>query len=154
MSRPGPLWTDAGRIGVGSVVVCGDGSWRPDRAGWPPGAPGLSVAALFVPSDLPELTVLPPVADGHVPKAAEWALTVLGHAHTGGHLWLISADDPDQHLAICRGECVAAALAVDDALAGGHRPGGYHTDLVVRLLRDPVHLCGLADAAALVAPNP
>ncbi|HEX5401645.1 MAG TPA: hypothetical protein VFX16_05005 [Pseudonocardiaceae bacterium] len=148
MSEQNPRWTEDSRIGVGSVVVHGDGSWRPDWPGKQQKSPGLLVHALFVPSEVPELTVRPPNGQPHVIKAAEWTLTVLGQPFTGGHLLVISADDPDLHREICRGECVAVALAVDDALAGGHRPGGHDTYMVARLLRDPVRLCGLADAAA------
>lgn len=137
------LWTDVGRIGAGAVEVHADGRiTRPGSMPAPRG-PTMAVHALFAPSALPVLTVSPPGGD-HAPRAAAWALRVLGQGGAGGHLWLISAGDPFRHREICRGECLATVAAAADALS-------VRTDLIDLLLRDPVRLRGLAAAAGLTA---
>jgi hypothetical protein len=96
---------------------------------------------LFVPSDVPACRA---EAGDHVTGAVAWALTVLGHGHRGGTLLLV-ADGPT-----ALEECLAAAMAVDDAVAGGHRPGaGPGAGLVEHTLRTPRALAALAAAAGL-----
>ncbi|SMC48626.1 hypothetical protein [Lentzea albidocapillata] len=99
------------------------------------------VQAFFVPAGPEVLSVWPPTP--HARRAAAWALRTLGYDHLGGLVCLI-APSPD-----ARAECLATALAVADAAAGGHRPPGPLPDLAVRLRADPVHLCGLRAAAGL-----
>ncbi|SDO45922.1 hypothetical protein [Lentzea jiangxiensis] len=99
------------------------------------------VHAFFVPAGPEILVVWPPAP--HARRAAAWALRALGYDHVGGLICLVSPS-PD-----ARAECVATALAVADAAAGGHRPPGPPPDLAVRLRADPVHLCGLRAAAGL-----
>lgn len=92
--------------------------------------------ALFTPADIPAVTVAP--ADrGHAARAATWALRVLGHGHSGGGLLLVT--DPGVGP---RAECLAAVLAVDDAVTGGLAP----------LLRDPALLRRLTAAAGIPLP--
>ncbi|MFD4636253.1 hypothetical protein ACFWN2_02995 [Lentzea sp. NPDC058436] len=99
------------------------------------------VHAFFVPAGPEVLSVWPPTP--HARRAAAWALRTLGYAHVGGLVSLI-APTSDAHA-----ECLAIALAVADAVAGGHRPPGPLPDLAVRLRADPVDLCGLRAAAGL-----
>jgi hypothetical protein len=111
------------RIGVGHV-----------------GASGPGTLCLFVPSDGPACRA----ADDHVAGAAVWALTVLGHGHRGGTLLTVAAGPTALE------ECLAAAMAVDDAVAGGHRPGaGPGAGLVEHTLRTPHALAALAAAAGV-----
>lgn len=102
----------------------------------------VSPLALFVPSPLPSLTCSP--GREHVPLAAGWALTVLGHRCRGGHLILIS-DPSDAAWA----ECLATVMAVDDAAAGGHRQTGSGAGLLDRVLRDPRQAAELVAAVHL-----
>ena len=99
------------------------------------------VHAFFVPAGPEVLSVWPPTP--HARRAAAWALRTLGYDHLGGLVCLITPSS-DAHA-----ECLATALAVVDAAAGGHRAPGPLPDLAVRLLDDPVHLCGLRAAAGL-----
>jgi len=116
--------TATSRIGVGHV-----------------GAPDPGALCLFVPSDVPACRA---EAGDHVTRAVAWALTVLGHGHHGGTLLLV-ADGPT-----ALEECLAAAMAVDDAVAGGHRPGaGPGAGLVEHTLRTPRALAALATAAGV-----
>jgi hypothetical protein len=152
MTAKGPMWTAADRVGVGAMVISGTGAdaWVGVPGAVPPTrGPTVEVCAMFAPSVLPMLTVRPSGGD-HAAKAAVWALRSLGRGFLGGRLWLIADDDPVRDSGICRGECLAVVMAVDDALAGGYRPTGLSGNgLVERLLRDPVHLCGLVAAAGL-----
>ncbi|WP_229904889.1 hypothetical protein [Lentzea cavernae] len=99
------------------------------------------VHAFFVPAGPEVLSVWP--STPHARRAAAWALRTLGYDHLGGVVCLISPTSDAQ------AECLAIALAVADAAAGGHRPPGPLPDLAVRLRADPVHLCGLRAAAGL-----
>jgi len=97
---------------------------------------------LFVPSDGPVCRV---EGGDHVTRAVRWVLTVLGYGDRGGTLLLL-ADTAPTALA----ECLAAAMAVDDAVAGGHRPGaGPGAGLVEHTLRTPHALAALAAAAGV-----
>ncbi len=117
--------TATSRIGVGEVSTPGT-------------APG--TLCLFVPSDLPACRA----ETDHVTRAVAWALTVLGHSHHGGTLLLVA------HGPTALAECLAAAMAVDDAVAGGHRPGaGPGAGLVEHTLRTPRALAALAAAAGV-----
>lgn len=98
--------------------------------------PSGAVHAFFTPDDTPVVTVAPGDR-GHAARAAAWALRVLGHGHSGGALLLIA--DPGVGP---RAECLAAVLAVDDALTGGLAP----------LLRDPALLRRLTAAAGIPLP--
>jgi len=90
--------------------------------------------ALFVPSDLPGVTVFPP--GEHVARAVGWALEVFGLGHLGGRLVLVTKSSTQDWT-----DCIAAVLAVDDAAAGGHRPAGAGgSALLDRILRDPHEL--------------
>ncbi|MFC4855954.1 hypothetical protein [Actinophytocola glycyrrhizae] len=116
----------------------GMGLWHPNV---PHGGP--PVLALFVPHDAPTLSVTSPGSHAHVPRAAGWALTALGREYHGGRLILISAphESPQARL----GECLVTVMAVDDAVAGGHRAaGGLGAGLVERTLRTPGELAALA----------
>lgn len=96
---------------------------------------------LFVPSDVPSCRV---EAGDHVTRAVAWALTTLGHGHRGGTLLLVAGGPTALE------ECLAAAMAVDDAVAGGHRPGaGPGAGLVEHTLRTPRALAALAAATGL-----
>jgi hypothetical protein len=100
----------------------------------------------FVPSDCPAFRV-----DGgdHVTRAVRWALTVLGHGHRGGTLVLLADTAPT-----ALDECLAAAMAVDDAVAGGHRPAaGPGAGLVEHTLRTPQALAALAAATGVTPPT-
>jgi len=98
---------------------------------------------LFVPSDGPACRV---EGGDHVIRAVRWALTVLGHGHRGGTLLLLKESTPTE-----LDECLAAAMAVDDAVAGGHRPGaGPGAGLVEHTLRTPHALAALAAATGIV----
>lgn len=109
---------------------------------------------LFVPSDAPAFRVEGGVEGGvdgaaqgvdHVTGAALWALTVLGQGHLGGTLVLLTDTGPP-----ALAECLAAAMAVDDAVAGGHRPGaGPGAGLVEHTLATPHALAALAAAAGV-----
>ena len=100
----------SGRIGVGIL-----GTADTAQGTGPP------MLALFVLDDIPVLTVLPPDQSPHVPRAAAWALNSLGHPHRGGQLILI-ADPPETATPGTKlRECLVAIMAVDDAVAGGHR---------------------------------
>ncbi len=102
---------------------------------------------LFVPSDGPGIR-----GDGgdHVTRAVLWALTVLGHGHRGGTLVLVTDAGPT-----ALDECLAAAMAVDDAVAGGHRPGaGPGAGLVEHTLRTPRAVAALAAAAGVDPAGP
>lgn len=102
---------------------------------------------LFVPSDAPAVIAGRAEADDHVARAVLWALTVLGHGHRGGTL-LILPDSTGAPTAL--DECLAAAMAVDDAVAGGHRPGaGPGAGLVEHTLESPHALAALAAAAGV-----
>lgn len=102
---------------------------------------------LFVPSDAPAVVAARAEAGDHVTRAVLWALTVLGHGHRGGTLLLL-ADGAPAPTAL--DECLAAAMAVDDAVAGGHRPGaGPGAGLVEHTLRSPHALAALAAAAGV-----
>jgi hypothetical protein len=128
MTAPG------GRIGVGVL----------DPADTALGT-GPPVLALFVLDDIPVLTVLPPTQATHVPRAAAWALNSLGQPHQGGHLILI-ADPAETTTPSTRlRECLVAIMAVDDAVAGGHRAGPQPgTGLAERTLHTPDDLAALA----------
>ncbi|MGB3438856.1 MAG: hypothetical protein WBA97_08910, partial [Actinophytocola sp.] len=73
---------------------------------------------LFVPSDAPTVVAARAEEGDHLTRAVRWALTVLGHGHRGGTLLFLADGAPT-----ALDECLAAAMAVDDAVAGGHRPG-------------------------------
>ena len=106
------------RIGVGLLD-------RPDPA-----------LALFVPSDLPVVTVSPPDRGDHVALAVHWALDVLGHGFRGGRLVLVTEPSTRDW-----SRCLAAVLAVDDAAGGGHRPAGAGgAELLDRIFGDPHEL--------------
>ncbi|MGX7827883.1 hypothetical protein ACTG9Q_22625 [Actinokineospora sp. 24-640] len=92
--------------------------------------------AFFTPDDTPVVTATPSDR-GHTARAAAWALRVLGHGDSGGGLLLVT--DPGVGR---EAECLAAVLAVDDALTGGLAP----------LLRDPVLLRRLTAAAGIPLP--
>lgn len=112
---------------------------------WHPDAPdtGPPVLALFVPHDTPTLSVTSPSDHAHVPRAAGWALTVLGREYHGGRLILISA--PHESPRARLGECLVTVMAVDDAVSGGHRAAGsLGTGLAERTLRTPAELAALA----------
>ncbi|HEX6355788.1 hypothetical protein [Actinophytocola sp.] len=106
--------------------------------------------ALFVPTDTPVVTMLP--EDGratHVPRAAGWALAVLGYGYYGGRVILIS-QPPDKSTRSKLGECLVTIMAVDDAIAGGHSPANHvGTGLAERTLHVPQQLNSLASAAGL-----
>jgi len=106
---------------------------------------GPPLLALFVLDDIPVLTVLPSAPTPHVPRAAAWALNSLGHPQHGGHLILI-ADPPETVTPRAKlRECLVAIMAVDDAVAGGHRPSAHPgTGLAERTLHTPDDLAALA----------
>lgn len=100
---------------------------------------------LFVPSEAPAVVATRAGAGDHVTRAMRWALTVLGHGHRGGTLVLLAGGAPT-----ALDECLAAAMAVDDAVAGGHRTGaGPGAGLVEHTLRTPHVLAALAAAAGV-----
>jgi len=97
---------------------------------------------LFELSEAPECR-----ADGgdHVTRAVLWALTALGCGDRGGTLVLLTGSEPS-----ALEECLAAAMAVDDAVAGGHRAGtGPGAGLVEHTLATPRALAALAAAAGV-----
>jgi hypothetical protein len=105
------------------------------------------VLALFVPSESPVVVVVPGDHGDHVSRAAGWALSALGHGYRGGRLFLISdtATEP--------AECLVTIMAVDDALAGGHRAGaGPGAGLVERTLGAPQALAHLAAETGVDLP--
>ncbi|MFI9387405.1 hypothetical protein [Kutzneria sp. NPDC052558] len=112
---------------------------------------GPPLLALFVLDDVPTLTVLPALPTPHVPRAAAWALNSLGHPHHGGRLILIADPPPTPTPLAQLRECLVAIMAVDDALAGGHRPAPTPgTGLAERTLHTPAALAALATSTGIV----
>lgn len=143
------------RIGAGAIEVDPRGRLLRVRAAGTPGGTAArgahTVYTLFTPSSVPVLEVWPPWSE-HVRCAVRWALVALGREHTGGELLVLWDPPPTPCPAPRPGECLAAALAVDDAVSGGHRTHRTGPHLVDRLLREPAQLRRFAAATGIDPP--